>query len=124
MLEAALQLRFFDFGEEAEASEVHPEDRDVVRHGESRAREEGAVSTERDDEVGVVDRRRTVVAVNLDRLRLAGPCHGQGPVDHRLLRSRSPQEADLHVCSGKRWKKISRLPCAPVTSDAASALTV
>ena len=120
--EAVLQVIALQLGEKSQAAEVHPEDRDAMRRGEAGPAEEGAVTSEREHEVG--SREPGVgVAVHLGRLD-AQVLESFDRMRHvALVGAWRVDNVDLHGLAGARWTKISRFPSAPATSDAAAALT-
>ena len=97
--------------------QVDPEDRDPCRCRQARARKEGTVAAERHDQAGAFRSRLGTVAPRLHGLGVVLLGHLQSAVDDRLLGARATQKADLHAPAPRRWKKTSRLPSAPATSD-------
>src|SRR5712691_8776270 len=124
-LQARLELVRVELRQEAQASQVDAEERDAARRGEPGAGEERTVAAEGDDQGRAIepagDRAHGAVAIDLPGLALVRLDRFDRTRGHGVFRARRADDADLHA--GRRCRKISWLPSAPVSSEGASART-
>src|SRR5258708_11572565 len=124
-LQPLLEVLRLDLRQESKPAEVHPEQGNALWSSEPRAGEECPVAAERDHQLACLEaaigpgRRR--IAIGFDNLHAPSLQDGDGTVHDRLLGARPTKNADDQL--GARWTNDSRLPYAPISSDAASPAT-